>query len=77
MNDSFERRKRNYDTMRSIYDYGMGIIIAGMGAVGIYVNYKKILNFKEFPGETGAYVLSGFFILYGLFRCYRGWRKDY
>jgi hypothetical protein len=55
-------------------DYGMGVIIAGIGLIIILAPFLRLpLNMEA----TNRYILGGLFILYGGFRIYRGTQKDY
>lgn len=73
-NEAPDRRKRDYSLRRSIYDYGMGIIILGIG-VALLAGPK--LGFAIDLDNTLRYLLAGLFLLYGGFRIYRGYNKNY
>jgi hypothetical protein len=72
-----ERNRKRSDTMRSIKDYGMGVVIACMGCVILYLHKSGKYDFSKFPGDDMIYPLCGLFVVYGLFRCYRGYKKNY
>ena len=75
MSSDFDERRRNaHSSRRSIMDYGMGIIIAGFGVffavapkLGIEFNIEPMLR----------YLFAGLCLLYGFFRIYRGYKKNY
>ena len=69
-----ERRRKTYSLRRAILDYGMGVIIFGIGIVLLLAPVLKIsLSIDEFA----RYIFAGLFLLYGGFRIYRGSRKNY
>ncbi len=70
-----DNRKRNYSNRRSIMDYGMGIIIMG---IGVFFFLAPRLGFDFQNIGTGArYAFAGLCILYGGFRAFRGYQKNY
>lgn len=69
------RRDKGYVNMRSIMDYGMGTLLMGLGV--FFMFSKKIApGFTQFddPWIKG---LGGITVVYGLFRIYRGYKKNY
>lgn len=75
MATEFEDNKRKaYTSRRSVMDYGMGIIIAGFG-VFFAVADKLGIDFPIDP--VFRYVFAGMCLLYGAFRFYRGYKKNY
>jgi len=74
--DEYERRKlRAYSTRRSIMDFGMGFIYL---AIGGFFLFSRQLGFElAFPVPPFSYIFGGLCVLYGLFRIYRGYRKNY
>ncbi len=69
-----DRRTRSYALMRAIMDYGMGIIILG---VGIFFVFAPRLGFSFDMSNAYRYCIAGIFILYGGWRIYRGYQKNY
>lgn len=69
------RRDKGYINMRSIMDYGMGLLIMGLGVAFIFSTKlsQSLARFDD-PWIKG---LGGVAILYGLFRVYRGYKKNY
>jgi hypothetical protein len=69
------RRQKGYAGMRSIMDYGMGLLIAAMGVFFIFSN-KISRDFPQFddPWIKGLGVVA---VIYGIFRIYRGYKKIY
>jgi hypothetical protein len=69
-----ERRNKTYVLRRAILDYGMGIIIFGIGILLILAPHIGLALTID---DTARYIFSGLFLLYGGFRIYRGSRKNY
>ena len=79
--EEFEReqpseRDKSYLRMRSIMDYGMGLLWMAMGVFMIFI--------KKFNAELAAKydditfkIFGAVCIIYGLFRLYRGYKKQY
>ncbi|HMC99222.1 MAG TPA: hypothetical protein VKH37_03685 [Ferruginibacter sp.] len=73
-------RDKGYIRMRSIMDLGMGTLWMALGLFLIFVkklnaNFAK--NLAERFDETMLYVFGGICIVYGLFRIWRGYKKNY
>jgi hypothetical protein len=69
------RRDKGYINMRSIMDYGMGLLIIGLGIAFIFsTKLSKSLDRFDDPWIKGLGVVA---IIYGLFRIYRGYKKNY
>jgi len=73
-NETPDNRTKGYILMRTIMDYGMGVIILGVG-VFFLVAPKFGFNFEM--GNLYRYMFSGLFIIYGGWRFYRGYKKNY
>jgi len=71
--DNDDRAKR-YALRKSIMDYGMGVIIACFGIFFLIAPRLGIVFGME---NLFRYLLGALFILYGLFRMYRGYKKNY
>ncbi len=68
-------RTKRYIGMKSIMDFGMGLIYIG---VGIFILLAKKFHFtNEFIDSGIGKVFAGLVIFYGLWRIYRGIKKDY
>jgi hypothetical protein len=68
-------KDKNYLRMRSMRDYTMGIIWTAMGIFLMFpTKFNK--NFVQYDNpEIKAF--AGICIIYGLFRIYRGYKKNY
>jgi len=79
--EEFEReepseRDKSYLRMRSIMDYGMGVLWMAMGVFMIFV--KKFNTELAEKYDEGTFKIFGAVcIIYGLFRIYRGYKKQY
>ena len=62
--------------MRSIMDYGMGLLWFGMGIFMIFIKAFNTGLEARFD-DPAMKAFGGICILYGLFRIYRGYRKNY
>jgi len=69
-----ERRRKAYSLRRAILDYGMGVIITG---IGIVLLLAPVLHLELSIDGTARYIFAGLFLVYGVFRIYRGSRKNY
>ena len=81
--EEFERRDeelsdrhKGYVRMRSMMDFGMGALWTAMG---LFILFSKHISYdwaQKFADPSMKF-LGAIFILYGLFRIYRGIKKDY
>ena len=72
--DFEEKKKKDYSLRRAIMDYGMGVMIAGFG-VFFAIAHKIGFEFNIEP--LFRYLFAGLCLLYGGFRIYRGYKKNY
>ncbi len=72
--DSTDRKTKNYILRRSLLDYGMGAIILGFGIFFAFAE-RFGFSFTITPGFRYAFV--GLCVVYGGFRMYRGYKKNY
>ena len=77
MLEDYEKKKRKQvSTMRSLLDYGRGIFFIGFGVLFLFHEKFKISLTERMP--SGAVKLLGaVFILYGGWRLYQGYKKNY
>ena len=73
-NEAPDRRTKGYIMMRTIMDYGMGILIFGLGiffllAPGLGVHFELEPFYR--------YFFAGLCLIYGGWRVYRGYKKKY
>lgn len=69
-----DNRAKSYRIRRSIMDYGMGVIIF---CLGIFFILSSRFGVAFGIDDLFRYLFGGLCILYGLFRIYRGYKKNY
>ena len=69
-------REKGYIRMRSIMDYGMGLLWTAMGVFIIFIN-KFSQDLADKYDSTAFKVFGAVCVIYGLFRIYRGYKKKY
>lgn len=70
-----DAKTRRYMLMRSILDYGMGLIYV---AVGLIILFGRQFNFSsDFTQSTPARIFAVLAIVYGAWRIFRGIKKNY
>jgi uncharacterized membrane protein HdeD (DUF308 family) len=74
MQDYQENRRRQEDRVRSVMDFVMGILVLLVGI--LFLIYEQ-MGWKIFRGEPSVLdkIAGGLFILYGIWRIYRGYKK--
>jgi hypothetical protein len=79
MNDERQQlsnRDKGYILMRSIMDFGMGILWTSMGIFLLFIKYFNTELQSRFDDPTMK-IFGGVCIIYGGFRIYRGYKKNY
>jgi hypothetical protein len=78
MFEEYENRKRRQVSfMRSLLDYGMGLMILVAGIV-FFFREKFHFSFNEkFPPNDTDKIFGAICIVYGCWRIYRGYKKNY
>jgi small neutral amino acid transporter SnatA (MarC family) len=71
-----EEQRKKVARMRSLMDFVMGALIA---LIGLYFLLYEKLGINVFNRQPSAIdkVIGGVFIVYGAWRMYRGYKKDY
>ncbi|HVU83581.1 MAG TPA: hypothetical protein VHC50_01985 [Puia sp.] len=69
-----DARTKGYVLRRSIMDYGMGVVIL---CLGIFFLIAPKVGVVFGIDDLFRYIFGGLCILYGLFRVYRGYKKNY
>lgn len=78
MFEEYEKRKRKQvSLMRSVLDYGMGILILALGLFFFFRNKFDIPFNEKFPPNEIDKIFGAVCILYGGWRIYRGYKKKY
>ncbi|HMJ47077.1 MAG TPA: hypothetical protein VK498_07085 [Ferruginibacter sp.] len=74
--EKLSERDKGFIRMRSIMDYGMGILWIAMGVFLIFIE-KFNTGLEARFDDPVMKAFGGVCILYGGFRVYRGYRKNY
>ncbi|OLY91538.1 hypothetical protein SAMN05444008_103244 [Cnuella takakiae] len=71
-----KQRRKQVAGMRSILDYGMGVLFIIIG--GYFLLYEALdMNiFRQKPSAIDKFA-GVLFLIYGLWRIYRGYKKNY
>jgi hypothetical protein len=72
--DPQDNRKKQYNLMRSILDYGMGGLIL---LFGFFFLFSEKLGFNFDMEPLFKYFFAFLCIIYGAWRIYRGYQKNY
>lgn len=74
--EQVNERDKRYIRMRSIMDLGMGVLWTGMGVFLLFIkNFSPYLALQY--DENILMMFGGVCVVYGLFRIYRGIKKNY
>ena len=74
--ETLSERDRGYIRMRSMMDFGMGFLWTAMGIFLLFIE-KFNTGLEARFGDTSMKIFGGVCVLYGLFRMYRGYKKNY
>ena len=74
--EQMNERDKGYLRMRSMMDYGMGTLWIGMGVFFMFMKKFSASMAKRFD-DPMMKVFAGICIIYGLFRLYRAYKKNY
>ncbi|HEX2607950.1 MAG TPA: hypothetical protein VHK91_11245 [Flavisolibacter sp.] len=71
-----EQQRKRTARIRSVMDLTMGALIL---LIGIYFLVYEKLGINVFNRQPSAldYFIGGLFMIYGIWRMYRGYKKDY
>jgi threonine/homoserine/homoserine lactone efflux protein len=70
------KRRKQVSSMRSLMDYVMGIIIIALGVL-LFFHDKFKIEINERFSPNIVKVLGVIFAVYGAWRIYRGYKKNY
>ena len=71
-----EQQRRKLTRARSMMDITMGIILFSVGVFFIIYRHFDLRIMDRDPSGID-YAIGGLFVLYGIWRVYRGYKKDY
>jgi len=74
--EQLSERDKGYIRMRSMMDYGMGILWMGMGVFILFIK-KFSVDLALRYDSTMFKVFGAVCVIYGAFRIYRGFKKNY
>jgi hypothetical protein len=74
--EPLSQRDKGFIRMRSIMDYGMGVLWTGMGIFFIFIKHFNTMLAVNYDDPV-IKIFGGVCILYGFFRIYRGYKKNY
>ena len=79
--EEFEReemseKNKGYVRMKSIMDFGMGLLWLGMGTFLVFIKYFDTAFQARFDDPVMK-IFGAVCMVYGLFRFYRGYKKNY
>jgi hypothetical protein len=74
--DEMSEKNKGYIRMKSIMDFGMGLLWMGMGVFLVFIKYFNTPLQARFDDPVMK-IFGGVCIVYGLFRVYRGYKKNY
>ena len=77
MVEEYEKNKRRQVTnMRSVADYGMGTLFL---LIGLYLLLYRVIGVNILNREPSSYdyLFGALFTVYGAWRIYRGYKKNY
>ncbi len=76
-NDFRVKQKKSYNLMRMSYDLTIAILLLGMSVLMLFADKLKIEQLATKDNEFFRYFFGGLCLLYGSFRLYRGFKRDY
>lgn len=80
MLEEYEKKKRKQIAgMKSLMDYGMGLLILLMGLFFLFRMQLGRISINESLGKPDMLekIFGSFCLLYGAWRIYRGYKKNY
>ena len=76
LEDFQEQQRKKMARSRSVMDFAMGFLLVVIG--GYFLTYRQLgINLFKREPSTIDYLIGGLFVLYGIWRIYRGYKKDY
>ena len=72
-----KKKKQNVSIMRSIRDYGIGVVVLVFGVFMFFRNQFDLAINERYKPDVMDKVLGVICIAYGIWRIYRGYKKNY
>ncbi|GAC1440383.1 MAG: hypothetical protein NVSMB63_06710 [Sediminibacterium sp.] len=76
-NDSRDKQRKSYAFMRTAYDITMSVLFLGMAVVTLFAEKLRIEPLAGTDNTAFRYLFGGICLLYGGFRLYRAFKRDY
>jgi hypothetical protein len=77
LEDYREQERQRTNRMRSIMDYAMGALLIAIGACFLLYDQLKLRLILKREHSALDYVIGALFVIYGFWRIYRGYKKNY
>jgi len=80
INDYKERQRKNAVLMRTIYNITVGILVLVIGVVMLSLDWLHSETLNDYIGYLDPllrYMFGGLCLIYGIFRLYRGIKKEF
>lgn len=73
-----EKQRKTYEFSRSLLDYIMGVMVIAAGVVFIKKDHFGVTQIQKADSDHLLIPLfGGVCVIYGIWRLYRGYRKNY
>lgn len=72
-----KKKKQNVSIMRSIRDYGIGVVVLFFGVFMFFRNQFDLAINERYKPDVMDKVLGVISVAYGIWRIYRGYKKNY
>lgn len=76
LNQTRQKSEKSYQLFKSIYDFSMATLILGCAVLMLGAKWFKLDQVLNVDAEFRI-IFGGMCLLYGGFRLYRGFKKDY
>lgn len=76
-NDFRVKQKKSYNMMRMSYDITIALLLLGMSVVMLFADKLGIEQLTDKDNDLFRYFFGGLCLLYGGFRLYRGFKRNY
>ncbi|MEN9684947.1 MAG: hypothetical protein RLZZ28_733 [Bacteroidota bacterium] len=76
-NEFRNKQKKSYNLMRMSYDITIALLLLGMAVLMLFADRLKIEQLAGKDNELFRYFFGAICLLYGGFRMYRGFKRDY
>ncbi len=76
-NEFRAKEKKSYNLMRMSYDLTIAVLLLGMAVIMLFADKLGIEQLSGKDNEFFRYFFGAICLLYGGFRVYRGFKRDY